>query len=408
MPGVVARPRVVVLMGQAAAMVEPGADADLGRRSCRPISLDQPGLIDQRTARRVPRSSQGAWTRQASGSSCSNPCREQRGADSTMRVQPGPRWSRCSNSRSSTWVVWTTPRRTVCSRAPRGRCSRPATPDAREPGRLLPVEHDPPGDHGFAAGGGGGTCSPPDILARLGVQVAETDRGGDITYHGPGQLVAYPILDLNFLRLGCTTICGCSSKASSTWSPSFRFLTPGIPRGPACGCRASPSRPGHRRSARSDPHQAVGHTARDWRSTSPRTSKALQPHRPARPRRTPVTSLRCEAAARQPQPHRCIEVSSDCIASPRATSSQAPKSWGPGVDVRSPRPVVREGRKRARRRPRRQAPPHTLAPCEIPDFDRLTTPVRSHVSGLATRAHQPEAVAMPLIVATCTRRSAGR
>ena len=48
MPGVVARPRVVVLMGQAAAMVEPGADADPGRRSCRPISLDQPGLIDQR------------------------------------------------------------------------------------------------------------------------------------------------------------------------------------------------------------------------------------------------------------------------------------------------------------------------------------------------------------------------
>lgn len=41
-----------------------------------------------------------------------------------------------------------------------------------------------------------------DFLNKIGASYYRTDRGGDITYHGPGQIVGYPILDLERFQLG--------------------------------------------------------------------------------------------------------------------------------------------------------------------------------------------------------------
>lgn len=57
------------------------------------------------------------------------------------------------------------------------------------------VEHDPV----FTLGQAG---RPEHVLAPGEIPVIHVDRGGQVTYHGPGQLVAYPLLDLRRLGLG--------------------------------------------------------------------------------------------------------------------------------------------------------------------------------------------------------------
>jgi lipoate-protein ligase B len=63
------------------------------------------------------------------------------------------------------------------------------------PDVLFTVEHDPVFTRGRSADDGSFRVALADV-ARAGIAVRESERGGDVTYHGPGQLVAYPILDL--------------------------------------------------------------------------------------------------------------------------------------------------------------------------------------------------------------------
>ena len=64
------------------------------------------------------------------------------------------------------------------------------------PERLLLLEHEPVFSLGRNATAADVLWGPVELAAR-GLEVQPTDRGGQVTFHGPGQLVGYPILDLN-------------------------------------------------------------------------------------------------------------------------------------------------------------------------------------------------------------------
>ena len=67
----------------------------------------------------------------------------------------------------------------------------------RIPDTLLLLQHPHVVTVGVKKDGRSHIIASPQQLEARGVEVFETGRGGDVTYHGPGQIVGYPIIDLN-------------------------------------------------------------------------------------------------------------------------------------------------------------------------------------------------------------------
>ncbi|WP_256205560.1 lipoyl protein ligase domain-containing protein [Calditerricola satsumensis] len=106
--------------------------------------------------------------------------------------------------------------------------------EGRSPNVLALLEHP----HTYTLGRGGTydhLLASQDELAKRGIRVYEIDRGGDITYHGPEQLVGYPLLLLCGQRATRAATCATWRRCSSAPWPISASPPGAKRRTPACG-----------------------------------------------------------------------------------------------------------------------------------------------------------------------------
>src|SRR5437763_5393763 len=95
-----------------------------------------------------------------------------------------------------------------------------AARDAHTPDEIWLTEHSPIYTLGLAG-------RPQHVLRDNGIPVVKVDRGGQVTYHGPGQLVLYTMFDLRRLRLGVRDMVRALESAVINWLGSYAIAAYG-------------------------------------------------------------------------------------------------------------------------------------------------------------------------------------